>query len=165
MTLACACKKDPPTPPTLLEQMPERTEIGAEKLVGIVNDEHIFDNQALRLFDPSMYSWYTEDYFGKLHIQGFYQFRDENFEIRQEIIFIELHFIYGEGTYDFNTGYNYFKAKGVVYTNDTIDAGQLIVTKYDTINNIFSGTFNLNLINYETNERIYITDGWFDIKD
>jgi len=43
-----SCKKDEPKPtPTLQEQMPPRTEIGARKLVAIVSDEYIFESNQL----------------------------------------------------------------------------------------------------------------------
>jgi len=167
------CKKKPE--PTLLEQMAERTETGEERLVGIVNNEYIFKNNGIAWVDPEygLYSWYSETTYGQLYIDGFFFRRDENGVKHEENLIIELYNIYSTGEYVIdqrndgptgivNTG-QYYK-KGNNYHSDSTYVGRLTVIKLDTINKIVAGTFNLNLINDETNKTITITNGWFDIK-
>jgi len=170
------CKKKKTPEPSLLEQLPERTENGEERLVGIVNNEYIFSNNGIPWVNPvwGLYSWYTEDAVGELYINGVYYHLEDNLTQHREDLFIEVHHVYGVGEYEINqrndgstgvinTG-QYHKG-GLIYHSDSAYVGLLTVTKFDTASNIYSGTFNLNLINDETQQTITITNGWFDITD
>ncbi len=164
------CKKKLPPEPTLLEQLPKRTENGEERLVGIVNNEYIFSNNGIPWINPEygLHSWCTAEYVGLLHIKGTYYNNDGH----SEDLFIEVSNIFGVGNYNIDdtttigiTSTAYYFKRGIYYNIDSNHVGELIVTKFDTVNNIYSGTFNLNLINDETQQTITITNGWFDITD
>ncbi len=51
------------------------------------------------------------------------------------------------------------------FPTDSIYTGQLILTRCDTINKIYSGTFSFTAKNSSTAKIIQITDGNFDLKE
>lgn len=67
------------------------------------------------------------------------------------------------GNYTFS--HTTIKYKNGYYSSDIINNGILSISKYDTINNIISGTFNFSAIDNNTfSETININEGRFDLK-
>jgi hypothetical protein len=50
------------------------------------------------------------------------------------------------------------------YETDSLHTGQVTITKYDTVNKIYSGTFYFTAQNINNDSIVHITDGRFDIK-
>ena len=51
------------------------------------------------------------------------------------------------------------------YTTDSLNTGELIITRCDTINKIYSGRFSFTGIDPNTGIVIKVTDGRFDLKE
>jgi len=60
--------------------------------------------------------------------------------------------------------YNSSNCSNQIIVTDTIVGGKLILLKADTINEIFSGTFEFTVVDSQC-DTIKITNGRFDIKD
>jgi hypothetical protein len=50
------------------------------------------------------------------------------------------------------------------YQTDSLNTGQLTITKYDVVNGIYAGTFQFTAQNINDGSLIHITDGRFDLK-
>ena len=51
------------------------------------------------------------------------------------------------------------------YTTDSLNTGELIITRCDTVNKIYSGRFSFTGINPNTGKIVKVTDGRFDLKE
>jgi len=76
-------------------------------------------------------------------------------------------------TYPFNiwpgcsqcdVSYGYYYAKDKRYTSLEVIESRVNLTRYDTLNLIFSGTFSFTAKNRTGNDTVQVTDGRFDIK-
>jgi hypothetical protein len=83
-------------------------------------------------------------------------------------ILIKLPYLKATGTYQLN---NYFNgqykinyAGGPLYKTNDSHTGAVNITRCDTVNKIYSGTFSFNAIDDNTGKVVNITDGRFDVK-
>lgn len=62
-----------------------------------------------------------------------------------------------------NDHFAYYRAGSMIWTTDSLRKGYCHLIKFDTINNIASGTFEFEAYNAKDSTTIIITDGRFDI--
>ena len=51
------------------------------------------------------------------------------------------------------------------YTTDSLNTGELIFARFDTINRIYSGKFSFTAVDSNTGRFVKITEGRFDLKE
>ena len=83
-------------------------------------------------------------------------------------VIIALPYIKTTGTYPLAIyGYGVYKedyAGGPIYRTNNTYTGQVKITRSDTINRIYSGTFSFTAIDENTGKVVNVTDGRFDVK-
>jgi hypothetical protein len=67
------------------------------------------------------------------------------------------------GCIDCSNHYAYFRNGNENYSALTLLSSQIVLTRYDTINKIFSGTFSFKARNHTGRDTVEITEGRFDI--
>ena len=106
-------------------------------------------------------------------VQGGFGVSAENQE-SSESVFLESPYLTKTGVYKLyaehpNRGiYNYRIITGNdpgVYTTDSTYTGELTITRCDTVNGIYSGTFYFTAYDPATDKTVSVTDGRFDIKE
>ena len=107
-----------------------------------------------------------------LHYNGFTLLasynRTDNGQTPKDIV-INLHYLQSIGIYELknfpNAVYRYSYAYGPEYHTNNTYTGQINITRCDTVNKIYSGTFFFRAINDSTGKIVNITDGRFDVKE
>ena len=84
-------------------------------------------------------------------------------------VLMKLPYLKSIGIYPLNVfpGYGQFQkdfAGGTLYQTNLTHTGSANITRCDTINKIFSGTFSFTAIDANTGKTVNITDGRFDVK-
>lgn len=107
-----------------------------------------------------------------LHYNGFTLLasfnRTDNGQSPKDIV-INLHYLRSIGIYDLNIYpnaiYRYSYAYGPEYHTNNTYIGQINITRCDTINKIYSGTFFFKAVDDSTGKVVNVTDGRFDVKE
>lgn len=84
-------------------------------------------------------------------------------------LLIQLQYLQTTGTYTLSLNRNYAiyelnYTPGPRYQTDANHTGTVNITRCDTINRIYSGTFSFTAIDKNTNKVVKVTDGRFDVK-
>ncbi len=81
---------------------------------------------------------------------------------------IALPYLKSTGTYPLKTfGYGQYKLEyfqGPIYQTNNTNTGTVNITRCDTVNKIYSGTFSFQGIDENTGKTVQVTDGRFDVK-
>lgn len=160
MLLICAssCKKD---------KLPKATQAG-ENTFGCKIDGKIFlPSESAGLFGSAPVSVYNYPYSGFTLLGKYYGDRSD--KTPQNVI-IELPYLQSTGTYPLTTyGYGLYEldyAFGPMYRTNANPSytGTVNITRCDTLNQIYSGTFSFMAIDTVTGKTVKVTDGRFDVK-
>lgn len=94
--------------------------------------------------------------------------KTDNGQIPKEVQ-INLFYLQSTGTYNLEINpYAIYKLSywgGPSYHTNNIYTGQVRITRCDTINKIYSGTFFFKAIDDSTGKVVNVTDGRFDVKE
>jgi len=169
ITISCINKDDPK------DQLPSITQTGANTFGCVINGEVLIPKNGIGVPEPK-------------GIQVYY-FQNKNFVIDAanlkdndgDRIYIYVHNLISTGTYQFglSNGANTSTFEpsyphcwirtfngstgGIKYLSNT-NSGTITITRFDPINHIVSGIFNLTVFNKnKPNETIEITNGRFDV--
>ena len=173
--LTVACKKDnPKDDDKIIQVLPELTHEGKHTFGCKVNGEVWVARSGGGINGQrKLYAHYDpED--GEFYFVAHKQIYDEN--ILEKINLIKLKDVYNTGVYKFS--FKSISDKSIIafydanknrpctaYYHDSLHKSELNITFYDTINRIISGTFELDVTNYNCEDSImHITDGRFDVR-
>lgn len=88
--------------------------------------------------------------------------------VAHENVLIGLPYLKNTGTYFLTTyGYGEYKidyAGGPTYRTNNTYTGEVNITRCDTVNQIYSGTFSFKAVDENTGKVVNVTDGRFDVK-
>ena len=91
-------------------------------------------------------------------------------DTKRRSVTIYLEYLRGTGTFTLNGGpnigvYEFDYAGGPPrYATDAAHTGSVTITRCDTVNRIYSGTFFFTAIDKNTGKVVKVTDGRFDVK-
>ncbi|WP_027419417.1 hypothetical protein [Crocinitomix catalasitica] len=173
--ITVACKKDTPKDDDkIIQVLPELTHEGKHTFGCKVNGEVWVARSGGGINGQrKLYAHYdAED--GEFYFVAHKQIYDEN--ILESINLIQLKDVYGTGLYSFSI--SAFDGTPILcffdahenrtcrgYYHDSLHKSELNITFYDTINRIISGTFELDITNFDCEDSImHITDGRFDVR-
>jgi hypothetical protein len=81
---------------------------------------------------------------------------------------LALPYLKKAGAYNLHTyGYGEYKLEyfgGAIYRTNTNYTGTINITRCDTVNKIYSGTFSFTAIDDNTGKTVNVTEGRFDVK-
>ncbi len=91
-------------------------------------------------------------------------------QLTDQSIYIQLEYLTRTGAFQLGqpplTGtYKLGNTNPLTYTTDSVNTGEIVITKCDSINKAYSGTFSFNCKNPNTGKIVVITDGRFDVKE
>ncbi|WP_051568448.1 hypothetical protein [Crocinitomix catalasitica] len=173
--ITVACKKDTPKDDDkIIQVLPELTHEGKHTFGCKVNGEVWVARSGGGINGSrKLYAHYDpED--GEFYIVAHKEIYDEN--ILEQIGLVKLNNVYETGLYQFsfeaydgskiNSFLDYNKNRNcTAYNHDSLYKSELNITFYDTINHIISGTFELDVTNFNCEDSImHITDGRFDVR-
>ena len=158
----CYCKKESDAP-----GLPAATQIGANTLGFYLNGEAWVPSKGF-LGRPNL-NWYYDPYYagGNLSISAHRYLSDTD----MQYFHIGAGNIVGTGTYpitnsnDVGVLYSSLLDSCEIYSTDSdvYSSGALIITKFDIINGIISGTFYETLYDPSCNDTLLFTSGRFDL--
>lgn len=151
-----SCKKD---------KLPKPTQTGANTF-GCKIDGVIFKpSQDAGLFGSPPITVYNLPYNGFTLLGKFYGDRSDPFS---KVVMLNLVYLRSTGTYNLNDYpngvYAISYAGGPSYKTNTTHTGSVTITRCDTVNRIYSGTFSFTAIDDSTAKVVTVTDGRFDVK-
>jgi len=95
------------------------------------------------------------------------KYKDDNNSVPRNVI-LKLSYLKTIGSYPLITypygQYEIDYSGGPVYRTDATHTGTVTITRCDTVNQIYSGTFSFTAIDKNTNNVVKVTDGRFDVK-
>ena len=147
------------------EKLTKETQKGANTFSCKIDGKVFKPSESGGLFGSPPITVYNYSYHGFTLVASFSE--TENGEIPKDIV-INLPYLKEKGLYDLGLHpYAIFRhsyAYGPEYYTNNTYTGQVNITRCDTINNIYSGTFFFKAIDDSTGKIVSITDGRFDVK-
>ncbi len=122
-------------------------------------------SESAGLFGSPPITVYNSKFDGFTLSAKFYE--TDNGQIPKQVQF-KLDYLNSTGTYDLGVYpiaiFKHSYAYGPVYRTNSTYTGQVKITRCDTINKIYSGTFYFNALDENTRKVVNVTDGRFDVK-
>lgn len=102
------------------------------------------------------------------HLDGFTLFAVNFSSQPHKSILIGLPYLKKTGLYELKVfGYGQYKLEyffGPIYRTNNTYTGEVNITRCDTINHIYSGTFSFTAVDENTGKTVKVTKGRFDVK-
>lgn len=148
------------------DKLTKATQKGANTFSCKIDGKVFKPSESGGLFGSPPITAYNLHYNGFTLLASFYE--TDNGQIPKDVV-INLYYLQSTGTYDLgvypNAIFRYSYAYGPEYHTNNTYTGQVNITRCDTINKIYSGTFFFKAIDDSTGKVVNVTDGRFDVKE
>ena len=147
------------------EKLTKETQKGANTFSCKIDGKVFKPSESGGLFGSPPITVYNSRFDGFTLSAKFYE--TENGQIPKEVQF-NLYYLQSTGAYDLklypNAKFRYSYAYGPEYHTNNTYTGLANITRCDTINKIYSGTFFFKAIDDSTGKVVNVTEGRFDVK-
>jgi hypothetical protein len=156
LAIPFSCSKD---------RLTKETQTGANTISCKIDGKVFKPSESGGLFGTSPITVYNYPYSGFTVLAKYYE--TENGNIPKDLE-INLFYLKEKGIYDLGVNpyaiYRFSYWNGPTYHTNNFYTGQVKITRCDTVNKIYSGTFFFTAIDGTTGKVVNVTDGRFDVK-